>query len=53
MINLSLSILTYQNNNKKLWSIFSDMHPGVYYYAIKFQLKTPSMHGEIKKDKLY
>jgi len=26
---------------------------GAYYYAVKFQLKTPPMHGEIKKDKLY
>ena len=25
------------------------MHYGAYYYAVKFQLKTPPMHGEIKK----
>ena len=37
MINLLLNIQTYQNNNKN--------------YAIieKFQLKTPPMHGEMKK----
>ena len=25
----------------------------VYYHRLKFQLKTPPMYGEIKKDKLY
>jgi len=49
MINLLLNILTYQNNNKNLWSIFSNMRYGVYYYTIKFQLKTSPMRGEIKK----
>ena len=29
------------------------MRYGACYYAVKFQLKTPPMHGEIKKDKLY
>ena len=52
MFNLLLNIVTYQNNNKKLWSIFSHMSYGAYYYAIKFQLKTQPMHREIKKDKL-
>ena len=36
-----------KNNN-----IFFNMCYGVYYYVIKFQLKTPPMHGEMKKDKL-
>jgi len=28
---------------------FLNMRYGVYYYSVKFQLKTPPMHGEIKK----
>ena len=28
---------------------FSNMYCGVYYCVIKFQLKTPRMHGEMKK----
>jgi len=28
---------------------FSNMRNGVYYYLIKFQLKTPHMYGEMKK----
>ena len=28
---------------------FSNMCYGVYYYVVKFQLKTPPMHGEIKR----
>ena len=28
---------------------FSNMCYGVYYYVVKFQLKTPPMHGEMKK----
>jgi len=31
---------------------FSNMCYGVYYYVVKFQLKTPPMHGEMKKTKL-
>ena len=37
----------------KIMIYFSNMCYGAYYYAVKFQLKTPPMHGEIKKDKLY
>ena len=32
---------------------FSNMYYDVYYQLVKFQLKTPHMYGEIKKDKLY
>ena len=28
---------------------FSNMCYGVYYYVVNFQLKTPPMHGEMKK----
>ena len=28
---------------------FSNMCYGVYYHVVKFQLKTPSRHGEMKK----
>ena len=28
--------------------IFSNMCYGVYYYVVKFQLKTPPMNGEIR-----
>ena len=28
---------------------FSNMRNGACYYAVKFQLKTPPMHGETKK----
>ena len=28
---------------------FSNMCYCVYYYIVKFQLKTPTMHGEMKK----
>ena len=27
---------------------FSNIPYGVYYYIVKFQLKTPTMHGEMK-----
>ena len=50
MIYLLLNILTYQNNNKKLWLFFSNICYGVYYYLVKFQLKTPPMYGEIIKE---
>ena len=49
MINFLLNILTYQNNDKKLLCIFSNMCYDVYYHLVKFQLKTPPMHGEMKK----
>ena len=26
---------------------------GMYYYVIKFQLKTPPMHGENEKEKIH
>ena len=29
--------------------IFSNMRYGMYYYVVKFQLKTPPMHGEINR----
>jgi len=29
---------------------FSKMCYDVYYHLVKFQLKTPSMHGEMKKN---
>ena len=32
---------------------FSKMCYDVYYHLVKFQLKTPPMYGEMKKDKLY
>ena len=32
---------------------FSNMCYGVYYHVVKFQLKTPPMRGENKKDKLH
>ena len=49
MINLLLNILTYQNIDKKIMIYFSNMSYGVYYYVIKFQLKTPPMLGEMKR----
>ena len=33
----------------KIMIYFSNIPYGVYYYLVKFQLKTPPMHGEIKK----
>ena len=47
MINLLLNILIYQNNGKN-YDYFSNMRYGVYYYVVKFQLKTPPMNGEIR-----
>jgi hypothetical protein len=32
---------------------FSNMFYDVYYHVVKFQLKAPPMHREIKKDKLF
>ena len=32
---------------------FSNMYYGVYYCVIKFQLKTPPMHGENEKEKIH
>jgi len=32
---------------------FYNIRYGVYYYAVKFQLKTPPMHGENKKEKIH
>ena len=49
MINLLLNILINQNNDKNNMIYFSNMHYGVYYYIIKFQLKTPLMHEEMEK----
>jgi len=49
MINILLNILTNQNNDEKLWCIFSNMCYDVYYHLVKFQLKTTPMHGEMKK----
>ena len=49
MINLLLNILTYPNNDKKNMIYFSNMCYGVYYYVVKFQLKTPSVPEEMKK----
>ena len=48
MINLLLNILTYPNNDKKNMIYFSNLCYGVYYYIVKFQLKTPTMHREMK-----
>ena len=48
MINLLLIILTSQNN-KKIMMYFSSMFYDVYYHLVEFQLKTPPMHGEMKK----
>ena len=31
----------------------SNMHYGVYYYLVKFQLKNPPMNGKNEKAKLY
>ena len=33
----------------KIMIYFSNIPYGVYYYIVKFQLKTPPMHREIKK----
>ena len=44
-----LNILTYHNNDKKIMIYFSNMCYVVYYHLIKFQLKTPPIHGEMKK----
>ena len=48
MINLLLNILIYQNNDKN-YDIFSRMCYDMYYRIIKFQLKNPPMHVEMKK----
>ena len=48
MINLLLNILTYQYNDKK-YAVFSKMCYDVYYHLVKFQLKIPPMHGQMKK----
>ena len=34
---------------KKIIIYFFNMCYGVYYHVVKFQLKTPPMHGEMKK----
>ena len=47
-----LNILTYHNNDKKIMIYFSNMCYDAYYHLVKFQLKTPPIHGEMKKDKL-
>ena len=49
MFNLLLNILTYQNNDKKNMIYFSNMCYGEYYHVVKFKLKTPPIHGEMKK----
>ena len=46
MINLLLNIKVMI---KHYDVFFYNMCYDVYYYFIKFQLKTPPMHGEIKK----
>ena len=33
----------------KIMICFSNMRYGVHYYVVKIQIKTPPMHGEIKK----
>ena len=33
----------------KNYDLFFNMCNGVYYLVVKFQLKTPPIHGEIKK----
>ena len=49
MINLLLMILTYRNNDKIIMIYFFNMFYDVYNQLVKFQFKTPPMHGEIKK----
>jgi hypothetical protein len=41
-------MLTYQNNDKKIIIIFSNMRYSMYCYVVKFQLKTLPMNGEIR-----
>jgi hypothetical protein len=48
MINLLLNIIPYQNGDKKSWYIFNVTY-FVCYYLVKFELKTPLVHGETKK----
>ena len=36
----------------KNYDIFFNMRYSVYYYFVKFQLKTPLMHGETNKTNL-
>ena len=36
-------------SDKKIIIYFFNMCYGVYYHVVKFQLKTPPMHGEMKK----
>ena len=48
MINILLNILTYQDNNKKIMIYFSNMCYDVYNHHVKFQLRNPSMHEEMK-----
>ena len=33
----------------KNYDLFSNMCYGVYYHIVKFQLKSPPKHGEMKK----
>ena len=49
MINLLLIILTYQNNDKNYDVFFLTCVYDVYYHLVKFQLKTPHIHEEIKR----
>ena len=43
MINLLLNIIIKNHD------VYSNMCYDVHYHFVKFQLKTPSMHGEMKK----
>ena len=44
-----LNILTYHNNDKIIMIYFSNMCCDVEYHLVKSQLKTPPMHGEMKR----
>ena len=48
MINILLNIITYQDNDKKIMIYFSKMCYDVHNHHVKFQLRTPSMHEEMK-----
>jgi len=42
-----------KNNDKRIITIFFNIHYDVHYYSAKFEIKIQLMYGETKKDKVY
>jgi hypothetical protein len=52
MINFILKYSTYQTSDKKFMIYIFNIPYVVCYHLANFELKSPLVHGEIKKDKL-